>query len=361
MTNSQIFQSSVVSAPSTPKRLLELDALRGITVLLVVIFHLTMNDGQIRHWTKFGVTGVDLFFVISGFVILLTLERINHWQDFVISRFSRLYPTYWFCVTFTTVLVILKHIVLKEPLGGLPTQYLANMTMFQSYFRMANIDGPYWTMTIEMLFYLFMFAIFLLKKLDKIEFIGSITLIPVIAYHLLLNTKYQPLHQTIGNLIPLINHFPLFLSGIIFYRIVSRKATFIRYLIIVFCFNLQYVLFFDGGSSNLFISHTDYGFMLAFYLTIFILYANDNLNFIVNDFTLFFGKISYGLYLIHQFLGVEVIIPVFTKYFHANFLVSAILIAFPSVVVIAFLINKYIEKPAMVRIRGVYKKYQLTR
>ncbi|NNU33532.1 acyltransferase [Mucilaginibacter sp. S1162] len=59
---------------SNPNRILELDALRGIAALLVVAFHfnIPLRDKLSLQW---GVTGVDLFFMISGFVILLTLKN----------------------------------------------------------------------------------------------------------------------------------------------------------------------------------------------------------------------------------------------------------------------------------------------
>jgi peptidoglycan/LPS O-acetylase OafA/YrhL len=94
----------------TSNRLQELDALRGIAVILVVFMHITIENDQAKDIFELGVTGVDLFFVISGFVILLTLEKTKSWQDFVISRFSRLYPAYWVSVTTTTVLMWIVNI-----------------------------------------------------------------------------------------------------------------------------------------------------------------------------------------------------------------------------------------------------------
>lgn len=146
-------------------RLLELDALRGIAVILVICFHLTIGREQANYGFKLGVTGSDLFFIISGFVISLTLERNYNWKNFVVGGFSRLYPAYWICVTFTTMLVLIEASLLKEPWKSVVIQYLANMTMFQTYFRVPDIDEPYWTLIVEMLFYFFILRIFLTKKI----------------------------------------------------------------------------------------------------------------------------------------------------------------------------------------------------
>lgn len=53
-------------------RYTELDALRGIAALMVVFFHFTMDRPQGQMGFKLGVTGVDLFFIISGFVIFMS-------------------------------------------------------------------------------------------------------------------------------------------------------------------------------------------------------------------------------------------------------------------------------------------------
>jgi peptidoglycan/LPS O-acetylase OafA/YrhL len=346
--------------PHVSPRFLELDALRGIAVMFVVCFHLTMGHDSAKFF-NLGVTGVDLFFVISGFVILLTLEKVNQWQDFVVSRFSRLYPTYCFCVTLTAGMMVVKSIVSGGRLGGVSIgQYLANMTMFQLYLGVPDIDGSYWTMIVEMIFYIFMFSVFLLKKLPKIERIGLFMLVPVILYHLTLNTQYHIVHQALGRYLPLINHFPLFFAGILVYKIKFDRSTFLRHLGIVVCFMIQYQLFFDGGKSRFFIEQPAYGAMLLFYLLLVFLYTNNQLSFIVNRASLFMGNISYSLYLLHQFLALEVIMPVAMKYAHVNFWVAGLGIALPITIVVATLINQYVEKPMTRRIRSWYKDHSKT-
>ena len=132
-------------------RFKELDALRGIAAMLVVLFHFTMNTEKQNLGFNLGVTGVDLFFMISGFVILLSLNHVKYSYQFVINRVSRLYPTYWACVTFTFLLINFTSIFRLTMTEFV--HYLANMSMFQFYFRVDDLDGPYWTMIIEMIFY----------------------------------------------------------------------------------------------------------------------------------------------------------------------------------------------------------------
>src|SRR4051812_31838938 len=98
------------------ERLPELDLLRFIAAVGVVLFHST-------HWPSprtplanlctFGFMGVPLFFTISGFVILMTAEKRNGLQ-FVNSRIARLYPSFWICVLLSTL-------ALATLGGGLPS------------------------------------------------------------------------------------------------------------------------------------------------------------------------------------------------------------------------------------------------
>jgi peptidoglycan/LPS O-acetylase OafA/YrhL len=186
------------------KRIFELDALRGIAALFVVLFHFTMGRKEGDYGFKFGVTGVDLFFLISGFVILLTLEKTKTWKEFVVNRFSRLYPTYWACVTITTITILIHLGFANNLLFKTLPDYFANLTMFQLYFRRGDIDGSYWTMIIEMLFYIYMLLVFVFKKLKHIELISIICLIFIfiIAHHM-----HKPV-LGIGRLLFLIG-FPL--------------------------------------------------------------------------------------------------------------------------------------------------------
>ena len=98
-TTSENLSSASVSNPSG--RLLELDALRGLAALSVLCFHYTTRYTEFfspDHPTLFHVpwfkNGVQLFFIISGFVILMTLDKTKRPLDFFVSRISRLYPFY---------------------------------------------------------------------------------------------------------------------------------------------------------------------------------------------------------------------------------------------------------------------------
>ncbi|WP_246956565.1 acyltransferase family protein [Brachybacterium sp. Marseille-Q7125] len=83
-----------------PGRFRELDDLRGIAAVAVVWSHLTTGyDSKYPDEPSapvdlgWGAYGVQLFFLISGFVILMTVQRVQRPSGFVISRLARLFPS----------------------------------------------------------------------------------------------------------------------------------------------------------------------------------------------------------------------------------------------------------------------------
>ena len=326
-------------------RIQELDALRGIAALMVLVFHFSLLSPDLLKFTKFGVTGVDLFFIISGFVITMSLERIQFGYQFVINRFSRLYPTYWTAVTFTFGIICLnKYCFGADPQTPLPTHdFLYNLTMFQYYFGVKDLDGPYWTMIIEMLFYLVMLYLFLIKSLKSAVAI----LIPLVLLGTILTEFhwFQPFSMAYFKNFPLAQSLPLFVSGILFYRIFTKQENkLLNILLIIGCYLLQVLLFTRTGRANYYISQGEYKAVLAVYYVLFFLFVFGKLHFIVNKGTLFLGKISFALYLIHQYFSIYFLIPNLMKW-GINYYISAFLIALPLCVLIAAAMTYRIERP----------------
>lgn len=158
-------ERQAVAPPGGKDRLLEIDLLRITAAAAVVIYHYTFF-GHAAHYfsaaypalssvTRYGYLGVDLFFMISGFVVLLSAwGRRPH--EFVISRMVRIYPAYWVAVTITAIVsVTLSRGMFKVT----PLQYLANLTLAQSLVNIPNIDVVYWTLWAEMRLYLIIFVL----------------------------------------------------------------------------------------------------------------------------------------------------------------------------------------------------------
>ncbi|MGW4463224.1 acyltransferase family protein [Micromonospora sp. NPDC004704] len=145
------------------RRLYEVDLLRIIAALAVVVFHYTFSAWMqglspvtfpvLGEVTRYGYLGVDLFFVISGFVVLSSAWNRTP-REFVVSRIVRLYPAFWVAVTLTAVVSVVSG---RFPVG--PVQYLANLSMLNPAVNVGNIDVVYWTLWAELRFYLIVFVL----------------------------------------------------------------------------------------------------------------------------------------------------------------------------------------------------------
>ena len=142
-----------------PDRLYSLDLLRFLAALMVVLYHFSYRGHiggftefslpEISNWSKYGFLGVDLFFIISGFVIAWSADK-HSLERFIGSRFLRLYPGFLAGVTITFIATLL--------LGGgvfhvSLSQYLANLTFLPQLFGREFMDGVYWSIVVEIIFY----------------------------------------------------------------------------------------------------------------------------------------------------------------------------------------------------------------
>jgi peptidoglycan/LPS O-acetylase OafA/YrhL len=148
-------------AAAPRNRLETLDLLRGIAILAVLIFHysfrIAMTDGDVNEVTlaalvpyfKYGFLGVQLFFVISGFVIAYSAENRTA-VEFGMARIARIYPGFLFCMTFTFLMTL----VFGAPLFHATfTQWLANLPLFAPGLKHAFMDDAYWSLVYEFTFY----------------------------------------------------------------------------------------------------------------------------------------------------------------------------------------------------------------
>lgn len=147
-------------AAARAPRLAALDALRFLAALGVLAYHFTARQTDawgrdlaevapaVAGWATYTSLGPELFFVISGFVILMTAWGRSV-PDIVGSRVARLYPAYWTGVLLTGALLLLVWPG-KEITGG---QVLVNLTLLQSLVDVGHVDGVYWTLWVELRFY----------------------------------------------------------------------------------------------------------------------------------------------------------------------------------------------------------------
>jgi peptidoglycan/LPS O-acetylase OafA/YrhL len=161
---------------SESKRIYQIDLFRFIAASAVVLYHYLYRgyaagnmsllgfDG-VGEYFKYGYLGVDLFFIISGFVIAFSIKHLSL-RKFCYSRFKRLYPMYWICLLLTFIV---------SYFWGAPryhvtfTQLLANLTMVQKLWGQGDVDGAYWSLYVELKFYLIIALFLILNRFKKIS------------------------------------------------------------------------------------------------------------------------------------------------------------------------------------------------
>jgi exopolysaccharide production protein ExoZ len=165
------------------QRFLGIQALRIIAAGMVVFTHSTYYaserlDKDLFVWQR-GTRGVDIFFVISGFVMVYASQKLfaspNGWKDFAERRILRIVPLYWLVTTLKVLVVFLTA-------GFALHTKLSPVTAACSYLFLParNLDGKIeplvgvgWTLTFEMLFY-FLFTIALFLRKNVFQFVGVI-------------------------------------------------------------------------------------------------------------------------------------------------------------------------------------------
>jgi peptidoglycan/LPS O-acetylase OafA/YrhL len=146
-------------------RMTWLDGLRGFAALVVVFWHLgpraVVNAQSAHEWVDLGKFGVVLFFIISGYVIPMSLERHGSLRHFWVSRVFRLYPAW--AVSALLMLALLFWGLLTIPAGIADdpvTATVAHLTMLQGLLGVSNLVWIYWTLSYEMIFYLIVAGLF---------------------------------------------------------------------------------------------------------------------------------------------------------------------------------------------------------
>tara|TARA_R110002012_G_scaffold77840_3_gene198322 strand:- start:86314 stop:87432 length:1119 start_codon:yes stop_codon:yes gene_type:complete len=137
-----------------------LDLLRFSAALMVAVYHFlyrgAQDGGYLDHAfgaagvaVSLGYLGVNLFFMISGFVIIWSASG-RDWYGFSVGRLARLYPAHLVAMTITFLVMLWWA---QPPYQADISQWLANLTMLAPMFGSGFMDGAYWSIVIEIIFY----------------------------------------------------------------------------------------------------------------------------------------------------------------------------------------------------------------
>lgn len=338
---------------SSSGRLSQIDALRGIAALSVVWFHYTTRFGQLYPqaqlpWLSFpaGHFGVNLFFMISGFVIFMTLNKTHRGIDFLVSRFSRLYPTYWAAIALT---MLVTHTL------GLPgretsiSHALVNMLMFHGALGVPHVDGAYWTLEVELIFYCGMALLFHKRQLLNVH----LWLIALLG----LRWVYFAFEQGAGISLPwvlwrllILGYLPWFVLGVAVFSLITasvgdkpRSAIFSAALALL----------------TLAVTESVYTFGLAAVLLLVLVGATTGrLKPLGWTPLAWLGSVSYPLYLLHEFLGWSVMLWLMRNGWELN---AAIAATFLGVLLLSHIVSRMVEQPAMAWLRRTWRAREQSR
>jgi exopolysaccharide production protein ExoZ len=148
-----------VSSTDAKTELKSLQILRAVAAISVVYYHVTASP-------NFGSFGVDIFFVISGFVMAMIVTKGQSNFDFAMHRLARIVPLYWALTTFLLLIAWLAPDVLNSTTANF--QNYAKSLFFIPYFKEDGSLRPLlavgWTLNYEMFFYLSIWLALLLTK-----------------------------------------------------------------------------------------------------------------------------------------------------------------------------------------------------
>ncbi len=326
------------------KRLDYIDLLRGVAIIFVVIYHYTShynpeyllrNDNWSLEIGKYGWSGVDIFFVVSGYCIGMTIRKITNFFEFIVRRFARLYPGYLVAGILTLIFYSFFELPGREVdwFTGFMNLIFANFIPGLNY---QYIDGIYWALIVEIKFYLFFGALYFILQDLKKSIIFWFIFCLIGNFVLAIDEKS---YIFITSIFP---HANLFLLGLTIYYF--DKMSFInKFLILLFSILSLFV--------NDRYEQFEYYFAILLLIVSLVLYKKINFGFKILPYI---GLISYTWYLIHNAIGI-IIIRELNK---LDFQLISIFVATITTFILSILIYNFLEIKAKYKILNFYKKYK---
>lgn len=346
--------------------------LRGIAAILVVCFHIRgyingvyaqENLGDLLFFS--GASGVDLFFIISGFIIAMSSDRTkDSFLPFIIKRLFRIYPV--FICTLLLFVVINNNYSLSEiamSLLFIHRDYHAEAPFF-GY----NILYPAWTLTYEIYFYIIFCISLTISKKHVILLSSFLLLSPVFLYQLFINGSVSlsanlslKVAPSFLNALVNIQSSPMiieFVYGMILYIFFKCQISLKHVGIISSTLIIIYIsMFFSGYRFGY--GPINFGIWALFLFVGCVLWEKINN---IKDYAILnaLGDYSYSIYLTHA-----VVLSVLTKYersipiYNSGGGFSKIIFTIACIVIVSYVLFNYIEKPGINIGRVIIKKIKI--
>ncbi|WP_280564980.1 acyltransferase [Chromohalobacter sp. 48-RD10] len=344
------------------ERYLVLDVLRFILALFVVIYHLFFRGGVtgdrvvesfslIEILSKYGFLGVQGFFIISGFVISLSAKNKTPYE-FCISRALRLYPAFWICCIFTYIIL-----AIDRPFFWDITffEFLRNLTMMEGFFQRKYVDGVYWTLTVELLFYFYIFLMIVFKVFNDRMLFGLSLLWSIMSCA----TYVLDMQNSFLAKVLILNYSSYFCLGVLLYIYKDKKFDVRSFLAIFLAFGACYLETLNKARelSERFGYFYNHWVMLAFVFSVFLVirfFSRREIDLPAAKYLAFLGASTYPLYLLHQNIG-YVVINNFATYSPPETIAVFVLLL---MVVTALVVSMFLEPRARSGMKVVVTKIE---
>ncbi|MGW6056422.1 acyltransferase family protein [Streptomyces sp. NPDC055189] len=342
-------------------RLRALDGLRLVAALMVAAYHYGGRDGEIseawgsspqlqfptaHNWFAYGCLGVQIFFVISGFVICM-----SGWgrplRAFFASRVSRLFPSYWAAIVLVTAVFALP-VVAYEAVS--PSDALVNLTMLQQPLGVDRVLGVCWTLWAELRFYaLFALCVVLpgANRARVILFCAVWTLAAVIA---------EGANEPLLDLVLMPEYAPFFIGGIGIYLVHRDRRDLTAWGIVgaSWLIGQHYAVdrLWHAPNPEFFSYRTSFGIIAvvtAGFAAV-LLIALGALNRVDWQWLTVAGALTYPFYLVHEHLGWVTVGALHRGLGLPSYATLGLTIA--AMLLLAWLLNRFVEERLTPLIRG---------
>lgn len=339
--------------------------LRGFAAIFVMLYHASRHYQAheisfLGGFFKYGFFGVDIFFVLSGFVIYYSsfkyMENGDSF-DFLKKRIIRIYPSFWL---FLLIPLTIVFFVFPQFISDKSAFEFSNyVNVFFLLFNHPQISQISWTLSFELYFYLLFFLVILNKNFKYLVFLILISsLVNLLNIHLFPNLYLQKYLFS-----PLLLEF--FLGVLI--AIILKKSKNKNNVLFAFLFLISIVYYFTIPflSDNNFIYISKHNrvinFGFASFLLILSLVLIEKFNAIKSSKLLILvGDSSYVLYLIHSvilsFFDNQLILT--KKMVLINNQITTLLVC-GFIVFLSVFLHKYIEKPMLKYLNSIFLKSDL--
>ncbi|MFG3152772.1 acyltransferase family protein [Streptomyces sp. NPDC048219] len=352
-------------AKAAPARLRALDGLRLVAALMVAAYHYGGRGGSVTDawgssaqlqfptlhtFFSYGCLGVQVFFVISGFVICM-----SGWgrslTSFVASRASRLLPAYWAAVILVTAVFALP-VVVYDAVS--PSDALVNLTMLQQPLGADRVLGVCWTLWVEVRFYALFALCVVLPGANRRR------VLMFCAGWLLAAALAQAAHEPLLELVLMPEYAPFFVGGVGLYLVHrDRRDAYAWGLVAAgFLIGQHFAVrdLWNATDPNAFAHRTTFGIVLvvAFGFVAVAAVALGWLNRANWRWLTVAGALTYPFYLVHEHLGWVAI-----RFLHRGLHVpsaATFALTVAGMLVLAWLLYRFVEKPLTPRLRTVLNR-----